>query len=160
MERKTKVHAEDGQHDLLITREFDLPVELLFRAHTEPDLFEQWMSHEYGTTKVVLFEARKYGSWRFQTINSDGTILFGANGVFHEFIPNEKITRTFEMDNSAFDVQLEFLEFERLTDDTSKLKMQTIFRSADFRDQLLKQPFAYGLNMAHDRLQNIISKLK
>lgn len=160
MERKTKVHAEDGKHDFVITREFDLPVELLFKAHVEPDLFEQWMSHEYGTTKVTKFEARKNGSWQFQTRDAQGTVLFGANGVFHEFIPNQKITRTFEMENSPFDVQLEFLEFERLTDDTSRLKMHTVFRSVAYRDQLLKLPFAQGLNMAHHRLQEVVSKLK
>ena len=160
MERKTKVHAEDGKPDMLITREFDLPLDLLFKAHVEPDLFEQWMSHEYGTTKVLKFETRKHGSWQFQTIGADGTVLFGANGVFHEFVPNQKMTRTFGMENSPFDVQLEFLEFERLTNDTSKLKMQTVFRSVEYRDQLLKLPFAQGLNMAHNRLQDIVSKLK
>ena len=160
MERKTKINAEDGKHDLVITREFDLPLDLLFKAHVEPDLFEQWMSHEHGTTKVLKFEARKHGGWRFETRSADGTVLFGANGVFHEFVPNQKITRTFEMNNSPFDVQLEFLEFERVTDDTSRLRMQSIFRSAEYRDQLLKMPFAQGLDMAHNRLQEIVNKLK
>ena len=51
-----------------------------------------------------------------------------ANGVIHEFVPNRKIIRTFEMENTPFGVQLEFLEFEKLTDDTSKLNMQIVFR--------------------------------
>ena len=42
MELKTKVHAEDGWQELCITRGFDLPVELLFKAHVEPELIEQW----------------------------------------------------------------------------------------------------------------------
>lgn len=160
MELKTKVHAEDGRHDLTITREFDLPVELLFTAHAEPELFEQWMSHEYGTTKVLKFEARKHGGWQFQTVDGVGNVLFGANGTFHDFVPNSKITRTFETDDSAYDVQLEFLEFESLSDETSKLTIHSIFRSAELRDKLLKMPFAFGLSMAHDRLEEIVGKLR
>ena len=160
MELKTKIHAEDGKHDLTITREFDLPVELLFRAHAEAEIFEQWMSHEYGTVKVVKFEARRHGGWEFQTSDAAGNVIFSANGSIHEFIPDAKIKRTFEMANSPFDVQLEFLEFERLSDETSKLRMHVVYRSAELRDQMLKLPFASGLNMAHDRLQDIVGNLR
>src|SRR5688572_24057374 len=111
MERKTKVHAEEGKQELRITREFDLPVNLLFQAHVEPALFEQWMSHEYGTTKVLKFEIKKHGSWQFQTKDPQGNILLKANGAIHDFVQDQKIIRTFEMENTTFDVQLEFLEF-------------------------------------------------
>lgn len=160
MERKTKVSAGEGQQDILITREFDLPVDLLFKAHVEPEIFEEWMSHEYGTTKLLKLETKQHGGFIFQTSDAQGTILFKANGVIHEFIPNQKITRTFEMENSPFEVQLEFLEFEKLTDDTSKLNMQIVFRTPALRDQLLKLPFEYGLSMAHNRLQEVLNKLK
>ena len=160
MERKTKVHAEEGKHDLVVTREFDLPVELLFMAHIEPDILEQWMTHEYGIVKVLKFENKKHGGWQFQNADLNGNVVFRANGVFHEVIPNQKIIRTFEMEGSPLDVQLEFLEFEKLTDDTSRLRMHSIYRTPELRDQLLKQPFAAGLNMAHNRLQNVLSKLK
>jgi uncharacterized protein YndB with AHSA1/START domain len=160
MERKTKILAEDGKHDLVITREFDLPVDLLFKAHTDPAIFEQWMSHEYGIVKVLKLENKKHGSWHFQHADLQGNVVFQANGVFHEFIQDKKIIRTFEMENSPLDVQLEFLEFEKLTADTSKLTMHSVFKSAELRDQLLKQPFAFGLTMAHNRLQEIVGKLK
>lgn len=160
MELKTKVTAGNGKQDILITREFDLPVELLFQAHTDPELFEQWMSHEYGITKVVNMEAKRHGSWRFQTVDAQGAVLFEANGVFHGFIPNQQIIRTFEMDNTAFDVQLEFLEFEKLSGDRSKLTMHIVYRTGELRDQMLQMPFAQGLNMAHNRLQKIIGQLK
>jgi uncharacterized protein YndB with AHSA1/START domain len=155
MEHKTKVHTEYGKQELTITREFDLPVELLFRAHTEPELLEEWMG-----SKVMKFDGRKHGSWQLQKKDDHGNILFGANGVFHEFVPNEKITRTFEMENTPFDVQLEFFEFEKITEDTSKLTMHIIYRSVAIRDQVLKMPFAAGINMAHNRLEEIVSKLK
>lgn len=154
MEQKTKVHAEDGRQEIIITREFDLPLELLFKAYEEPELFEQWMG-----TKVLKMENKKHGSYAFET-SHDGNVVFRANGTIHEFVPNQRITRTFEMENTPFPVQIEYLEFEQLTEQTSKLTMQIVFKSVAFRDQLLQMPFAQGLNMAHDKLEEVICKLK
>ena len=155
MEQKTKITAEDGKQEMVITREFDLPVELLFKAHVEPGIVEQWMG-----SKVLKMESKKHGSYQLQKTDDKGTVLFGANGVIHELVPDRKITRTFEMENTPFGVQLEFYQFERLTDDTSKLTMHVIYESVAQRDQVLQLPFAQGLNMAHNQLQNIVSKLK
>src|SRR5579872_2959750 len=154
MERKTKINAEDGRQELAITREFDLPLELLFKAYVEPGIVEQWMG-----TKVLKLESKKHGSYQFETTDPKGN-KYGFNGVIHEFSPNRKITRTFEMENTPFGVQLEFLEFAMLTDDTSKLNMHIVYRSAALRDQMLKMGMAQGMNMAHNRLQGVAGKLK
>ena len=154
MERKTKINAEDGKQELVITREFDLPLELLFKAYEEADIVEQWMG-----TKVLKLENKKHGSYQFETTDPKGN-KHGFNGTIHEFVLNQKITRTFEMDNTPFGVQLEFYEFEQLTDDNSKLNMRVIYESVAQRDQVLKLPFAQGINMAHNRIQDIASKLK
>ena len=153
MEQKTKIHAEDGKQELLITRDFNLPLELLFRAYTEPEIVEQWMG-----TKVLKLENERHGSWQFETRDPAGKVVFRSNGVVHEFVLNKKITRTFEMENTPFPVQLEFLEFEETSSETSRLKMQMIFRSVEFRDQMLSLPFARGINMAHLRLEDIFKK--
>ena len=155
MERKTKIKAEAGKQELVITREFDLPLELLFKAYVAPEIIEQWMG-----TKVLKLVNKKHGSWQFETTDAQGKVVFKANGVIHEFSPNQKITRTFEMENTPFTVQLEFLEFEQLTDDTSKLSMHIIYKSVGLRDQMMKIGFAPGINMAHNQLQKIVSKLK
>ncbi len=160
MEQKTKINAEDGKQDLEITREFELPVALLFRAHAEPELLEQWMSNPYTTAKALKFEAKKHGSYHIESTDANGKVVFRSNGTFHEFIPNKKITRTFEMDGTPYGVQLEVYEFEQLTADTSKLRMHVIYESVAQRDQVLKLPFAQGINMAHNRIQDILSKLK
>ena len=152
MERKTNIHAEDGKQEITITREFDLPLELLFTAYVEPEIVEQWMG-----TKVLKLDSNKHGAYQFETTDPMGNKhLF--NGVIHEFSENKKITRTFEMENTPFDTWLEYLEFEQLTDDTSKLTMHVVYKSVAQRDQLLQMPFAQGINMAHNRIQEIISK--
>jgi uncharacterized protein YndB with AHSA1/START domain len=155
MERKTQVTAAEGRQDLTITRTFELPLELLFKAYEDPEIVAQWMG-----TKVLKLENRKHGGYQFETYDPKGNLAFKANGTIHEFVTNEKITRTFEMENSAFGVTLEFLEFESLTADTSRLSMHVIYRSAAHRDENLKLPFDYGVNMAHNRLQEILNPIK
>ena len=155
MELKTKLNVEDGRQDILITREFDLPLELLFMAYTEAEIVEQWMDN-----KVLKLENKQHGGWQFEKKDPEGNVIFRANGVIHEFTPNQRIIRTFEMENTPFPAQLEFLEFEKLTDDTSKLNMLIVYKSVALRDQMLKLPFEQGINMAHSRLQEVLSKLK
>jgi uncharacterized protein YndB with AHSA1/START domain len=153
MEQKTKVNAEEGKQELFITREFDLPLELVFKAYTEADIVEQWMG-----TKVLKLENKKHGSYQFETTDPKGN-KHRFDGAIHELIPNRKITRTFEMENTPFGVQLEIYEFERLTDDTSKLTMHVIYESVAQRDQVLQLPFVQGINMAHNRMEEILRKL-
>lgn len=154
MENLTKVHAEDGKQEIVITREFDLPLALLFKAYEDREIFEQWMG-----TRVLKMENRKHGSYAFET-SYDGQVVFRANGTIHDFVPNERITRTFEMENTPFPVQLEYLEFVELSSHRSKLRMQIVFKSNGHRNQLLQMPFAQGINMAHHRLQEILTTLK
>lgn len=155
MEQKTKIAAEENKQELVITREFDLPLELLFKAYEEPEIVAQWMG-----TKVIKLENKKHGGYQFETSDPNGNVVFKANGTIHEFSVNERIIRTFEMENSPFAVQLEFLEFEKITEQTSKLTMQIVYKSIELRNQMLKLPFAQGLNMAHNRLQEVVNKLK
>ncbi len=150
MEMKTQVEAEDGKQEILIFREFDLPVDLVFKAYTESEFLEQWMG-----TKVIKLVSQVHGSYQFETSDPEGNVVFRANGTIHDLRPNSMITRTFQM--HGFPAHLEFLDFEALTETTSRLAIHMIFRTVEDRDQLLKLPFAYGLSMAHDKLQEILS---
>lgn len=154
MEHKTKVHAEDNKQEILITREFDLSVDLLFRAYTEAEILAEWMG-----TKVLKLENHKYGGWEIETSDPKGNVVFKAHGVIHEFEPEKRIVRTFQMSGEGFDAQLDFLDFEKVSDDTSRLTMRTIYKSVAHRDQVLRMPFAFGLNMAHNKLQEVVSKM-
>jgi len=152
MEQKTKIHAQEDKQDLVITREFDLPLDLLFTAYVEPHLVEQWMG-----TRVVKLESKKHGSYQFETTDPQGN-KHRFHGVIHEFDQDRKIIRTFEMENTPFPPQLEFLEFEPLTYGKSKLTMHIVYRSVADRDRMLQLPFAQGINMAHNQLEKIIKK--
>ncbi len=155
MELKTRVVAEKGTQEVLITRIFELPVALLFRAYTEAELIEQWMGN-----KVIKMENKMHGGYCFETKDEVGNVLFRAHGSIHSITGNQNITRTFEMESKAFPVQLEFLDFEAIDATTSRLSMKIVFRSETDRDNLLKLPFVQGINMAHHQLQRVLQKIQ
>ena len=147
MEQKTKIEAPDGKQDVIITREFNLPVDLLYKAYSEAQFVEQWMG-----TKVLKLENKTHGSYEFET-SYNGNVVFKAHGTIHEVIENQSIVRTFEMENMTIGVQLELLTFEAISDETSMLSIRIIYQSEKHRAEQMKLPFAYGLNMAHDTLE-------
>ena len=153
MKPTTQVHAAEGRQELTITRDFDLPLDRLFRAFEDPDIVARWMG-----TQVLKLENHRHGAWEYETSDANGKVVFRAHGVIHDFVPNERITRTFEMDNNSFPPQLEFLEFSAVTERTSHLRMHIVFKSVADRNQLVQLPFARGLGTAHDRLQTIMAK--
>jgi len=155
MEQKTKITAEEGRQEMTITRDFDLPLDLLFKAYVDPDILEQWM-----TSKVIRLESKKNGSYQLEKKDDKGNVVFRAHGVIHEFIPDSKIVRTFEMDNTPFGVQLEIYAFEKLTGDTSRLDMHVIYESVEQRDQVMKLAFTQGINWAHNHLEEVLRKSK
>jgi uncharacterized protein YndB with AHSA1/START domain len=149
MEQKTKIEAPDGKQDVIITREFNLPVDLLYKAYSEAQFIEQWMG-----TKVLKLENKTHGSYEFET-SYNGNVVFKAHGTIHEVIENQRIVRTFEMENMTIEVQLELLTFEAISKETSMLSIRIIYQSEKHRAEQMKLPFAYGLNMAHDTLETL-----
>ena len=160
MENKTKVHAEEGKQELFITRDFELPIDLLFKAYEEAELIEQWMSNDYTTMKVVKLDSQKHGGYQLEATAKNGNVVFRANGVIHEFVSGQKIIRSFEMEGTPYGVQLEVYEFEKLGEDKSRLRMHVIYESVAQRDEVLKLPFAQGINLAHNRIEAMLSKSK
>ncbi len=154
MERKTKVEAPEQSQDLFISRYFELPVESLFKAFVVPELVAQWMG-----TKVVKLDCSVNGQYLFETTAQAGTV-FELRGVIHDFLSNRKIVRTFEMSPTPFGVQLEVLQFEAITENTSSLNMHLVYESAEHRQRVLKQGFSQGINMAHNRIQEIFNNSK
>ncbi len=152
MGQKTTIVAADGKQELLITREFDLPLKFLFRAFVEPEIVEQWMG-----TRVLKLDCKKHGGFQFETTDRQGN-KYDFNGVIHEVLPDEKIIRTFEMERMPFGVQLDIIEFEKITDSKSRLRQKSIYQSAAHRDENLKLPFEFGINATHDRLQQALKK--
>ena len=95
-ENKTVITAEPGKQELFITREFDAPRELVFRAHTEPELYEQWVGPNDLKMTVEQMDAVAGGSYRFVHEREGHKYTF--HGVYHEVLSPQRIIGTFEFD--------------------------------------------------------------
>ena len=87
MEQKTKINAEYGKQELVITREFDLPFELLFKAFVGTDIVEQWMG-----TNVPKLESKKHGSWQFPLLKEwayEGFFFAMSGAVFSQIVSGD-----------------------------------------------------------------------
>jgi len=157
MDLKTKVTAEDGKHDLLITREFDLPVELLFKAFVDPELVVQWKTPPNTTAKILKSAMGKHGSFQMQISDAEGKVIAVTHGVIHDLIPDLKIIRTFQVEGAPMGVQLEVYDFEKLTDETSRLSMHVIYETVAQRDMVFKMSGA-NMESAFNRLEELLGK--
>ena len=157
---KTTITAEPGKQDLFITREFDAPRELVFKAHTDPDLFVQWLGPRGLTTTLETFEPVSGGGWRFIQKDKDGN-EYGFHGVFHE-ISEERMIQTFEFEGlpESGHVTLETMKLEALPNGRTRLTAQSVFQSVSDRDGMIQAGMERGVNEGYERLDEILEKLE
>jgi uncharacterized protein YndB with AHSA1/START domain len=158
---KTKITAEAGKQELFITREFDAPRELVFKAHIDPELYVQWIGPKRLTTTLMKFEPRSGGMWRYISKDKDG-YEFGFHGVNHEVLAPERLIDTFEFEGlpEKGHVSLQTLKLEELPDGRTKLNIQVVFQSIADRDGMIQSGMEAGLNESHDRLDELLEELK
>ena len=156
---KTIITAEQGKQELFVTREFDAPRELVFKAHTDPELFIQWLGPRGLTTTLESFEPVSGGRWRFVQKDSDGN-EYGFHGVFHEVSP-ERIIQTFEFEGlpESGHVVLEALTFEELPKGRTRLTSQSVYRSVADRDGMVQAGMESGVVEGYERLDEILEEL-
>ncbi len=111
-------------------------------------------------TRVLKMDNQKYGGCHFETKDEHGNVVFAANGIIHEFVPEEKITRTFEMMNAPYGVTLEFLNLKSSATIRASSPCTWYTALMRLRDENLKLPFKQGVNWAHNELEKIAGKLK
>jgi uncharacterized protein YndB with AHSA1/START domain len=154
----TEITAEPGTPFIDITREFAAPPELLFRAHTEPDLLVQWLGPRNLTMTVDHVDARHGGAWRYLHRAADGT-EHAFRGVFHGTpSPADGIIQTFEWEGLPGHVSLEALAFEPRGDATL-VRVHSVFQSVEDRDGMIQSGMAQGLNEGYERLDELLARL-
>lgn len=156
---QTIITAEPGKQELFITREFNAPRELVFRAHTEPDLFVQWLGPRDLTMTLETFEPVSGGRWRFIQKDKNNN-EYGFHGVFHEVSP-ERVIQTFEFDGlpESGHVILETLKLEPLPGGRTRLTTQSVFQSVEDRDGMIQSGMEYGVNDGYERLDELMETL-
>lgn len=158
---KTTIIAEPGKQEVIITREFDFPRDMVFKAYTNPDLYPQWIGPRGLTTTLEKYEAHNGGSWRFTQKDPNGS-EYGFHGVFHEVLAPERIIQTFEFDGlpEKGHVILETLRFEELPGGRTKLVGQSLFQSMADRDGMVQSGMEHGVVESYERLDEILTSLQ
>lgn len=154
------ITAEPGKHDMLITREFDAPRELVFRAFTDPKLFTQWLGPRRLTMVLETFEPRNGGTYRYIHKDQAGH-EYAFRGVYHEIVPPERIISTFEFEGlpDKGHVVLETAKFEALPAGRTRLVNQSVFQSVADRDAAMQSGMEGGIRDSYERLDELLQTL-
>ena len=159
MTNKTTVTAEPGKQELYIIREFNAPRELVFRAHTEPALYEQWVGPKDLTMTVEHMDAVNNGSYRF--VHERDGHKYTFHGVYHEVLKPERIIGTFEFDGlpETGHVIMGTTRFEDLGGGRSRLVHQSVFQSVQDRDGMVQSGMERGVVDGYEKLDSLLENL-
>ena len=154
---KTKIIAPSGVPQVVITREFDAPRELLYRAFTDPALIVQWLGPRRLTMTVERLDVRHGGEWRYIHRDADGN-EYGFHGVFHGTPSPDGIVRSFEFEGAPGHVSLETATFEEHGGRTL-VRQNAVFQTVEDRDLLVRSGMEQGVNEGMERLDDLVARL-
>ena len=158
MTNKTEITAEPGQLEIWVTREFNAPRELVFRAHTDPELFTRWLGPRDLRMTLERFEPRNGGIWRYVHEDTAGN-KFAFHGVYHEVLAPERIIGTFEFEGlpETGHVILGTTKFEALPGNRTRLTSQSVFQSLADRDGMIRSGMEHGVKDGYERLDELLA---
>ena len=152
---------------IVITREFDAPKHLVYRAYTEPDLITRWWSGERGEVTSVDVDLRAGGAWRYVMKTNEGFEV-AFHGEFREIVPNERLvtTEVYEMPDDdpmagtpeAEEGALNIITFSEV-DGRTTLDLLTRVSSKEVRDMIIDSGMEGGMQEAMDRLEQVAASL-
>lgn len=156
---RATIAAEPGRPDLTITREFDAPRELVFKAFTDPALIVKWLGPRKYAMRLETFEPRSGGRWRYVNIDPASGAEYSFHGVVHEVAAPERIIQTFEFDGlpEAGHVSLEAAYFEVLPGNRTRLVNRTVFLSVEDRDGMIQSGMEGGMQESYERLDEVLA---
>ncbi len=156
---KMNLIAEPGKQEIRVTRVFDAPRDLMFKAYTDPGHISQWWGPRNLTTVIDKMEVKAGGQWRFINRDQQGN-EFGFHGVYHAIVSPERIVSTFEFEGTPGHVLLETAVFESLPDGKTRLTVSSVFQSVEDRDAMLNSGMEKGLGETWDRFAELLATLK
>jgi uncharacterized protein YndB with AHSA1/START domain len=158
MMSRTQIDAPAGVPFIDITREFDAPRDLVFRAYTDPDLLVQWLGPRKYKMTVDSWDVRDGGKWRYVHSDEDGN-NWGFHGVFHGDQTPDGMLQTFEFEGWPGQVSLESLVFEE-RDGKTVLRNHSVYQSVEARDAMIESGMDSGVNEGYDKLDELLAKLR
>jgi uncharacterized protein YndB with AHSA1/START domain len=154
---RTKILAEPGKEEVIITREFDAPRNLVFKAYTDPNLIPQWWGPRRFTTVIDKMDVKQGGLWRFVQRSTAGN-EYAFHGVIHEITSPERIVSTFEFEGMPGHISLDTVTLEESGGKT-KFTTRSVFQTVEDRDGMIKSGMEEGVFETMDRLAELLEKL-
>jgi uncharacterized protein YndB with AHSA1/START domain len=156
---KTTITVEPGKQELYITRDFDAPRELVYKAHIDPDLYVQWLGPRGYEMVLETFEPYSGGRYRYIHKDKDGS-EYGFHGVFHE-MSEELMIQTFEFEGlpERGHVVLDTMRLDELPGGRSRVTIQSVYQSVSDRDGMVQSGMERGVNEGYERLDELLAKM-
>jgi uncharacterized protein YndB with AHSA1/START domain len=144
--------------EIQMTRTFDAPRELVFRAMTEAELIERWWGPRRYTTIVDKLELRPGGQWRFLNRGEDGS-EHAFRGEFREIVPPERVVWTFEWEGLPGHISVETMQLSEENGRTT-VTATSVYANKEDRDGMLNSGMEEGAVESYDRLAELLPRLK
>jgi uncharacterized protein YndB with AHSA1/START domain len=146
------------EDQILITREFDAPRHLVYRAWTEPELVRRWWAGKRGQVTSAEIDLRVGGSWRYVMVASDGGEV-GFHGEFREIVPDERIVSTEVYEGAPESEAVNLITFTEAADRTT-LAILMQLDSQYVRDAIIASGMETGLQEGMDLMEQVAQSLR
>jgi uncharacterized protein YndB with AHSA1/START domain len=153
---ETQIHADPKLPTITIVREFDAPPEQVFRAHTDPELFVQWIGPRSIDTRLDRWDCKTGGSYRYVALR-DGEEIAAFYGAFHEVRPHERLVQTFTYEGYPDGVSLETMTLEDLGDGRTRVTGLSVVESMEIRDMILASGMELGVVEGYEKLDALLA---
>lgn len=152
----SNIVAEPNSLEIVLTRVFDVPREMVFKAYTDPDMVRQWWGQRDNTMTLDVMDVKPGGLWRYIETDPNGN-EYAFHGVYHEIVSPERVVQTFEFEGTPGHVVLSTVRFVE-QDGKTKVIDQSVFQSVEDRDGMLQSGMAAGASESMDRLAELLAK--
>ncbi len=156
---QTEFVIEPGKQEIHITRVFDAPRDLVFKAYTTPQHIPHWWGPRRLTTVVDKMDVKVGGVWRFINRDQQGN-EFAFHGVYHDILSPERIVQTFEYEGTPGHVLLETAVFQALPDGKTRFTATSVFQSVADRDEMVSSGMQEGSSQTWDRFAELLTTLQ
>ena len=151
------IDSVPGQSYADISREFEAPVEAVFRAHADPELFKIWIGPRSLQTNITHWDFRSGGGYRYEQKDADGNV-YAFRGSFHTVRENEVLIQTFEYEGMPDEVSIDIMRFESLPGGRSRLVDHSVFPSIEVLEGMMSEGMEYGMNEGYEKLDELLAK--
>lgn len=153
---ETEIWASKDVPTITITREFDAPRELVFRAWTDPELLAKWLGPKASRMRITHWDCRTGGSWAYVDARDGDPDYAAFYGSFHEIREPSRLVQTFTWAGAPDGVSLETLTLEELPEGRTRSVITSLVESFEIRDMILSSGMDTGVIEGYEKLDALL----